>query len=113
LPCACARQALTRTPGAYVVLAFASICYLLQRRRRTGGQNIALAYTCAMLVVTTAWVGAGARWDEVFLVDGDPSNATCSAPGIVLKVAAMLEFLLSDGLLVRLSVCSFIRAPSV
>jgi hypothetical protein len=95
------------------VLAFASICYLLQRRRRTGGQNIALAYTCAMLVVTTAWVGAGARWDEVFLVDGDPSNATCSAPGIVLKVAAMLEFLLSDGLLVRLSVCSFIRAPSV
>jgi hypothetical protein len=95
------------------VLAFASICYLLQRRRRTGGQNIALAYTCAMLAVTTAWVGAGARWDEVFLVDGDPSNATCSVPGIVLKVAAMLEFLLSDGLLVRLSVCSFIRAPSV
>jgi hypothetical protein len=70
-----------------------------------GRQTIVLAYTLVMLAVTTAWVAAGARWDAYYYVDMPygtaPEDIHCTASQLILKVTAMLQVLLSDGLLVR------------
>jgi hypothetical protein len=86
------------------MLACAAIHLLLQRRRRNGGQNIALIYTLAMLVVTIIWEIAGSRMSAYWFVDSPfdraPANPTCGPAGILLKVTATLQIFLSDGLLV-------------
>lgn len=91
--------------GAYLMLSSASIYCMLHRRHRMDWRTVVFAYTLVMLAVTTAWVAAGARWDAYYSVDMPygtaPINTACTASQIVLKVTAMLQVLLSDGLLVR------------
>jgi hypothetical protein len=93
------------TIGMYLMLAVASLHLMLKRRRRRGGQAVAIAYTITMLVVNTIWMISASRWNAYIFVDlpFDPEimklNFLCSPAGLLTKITATLQVLLSDGLL--------------
>jgi hypothetical protein len=91
--------------GAFAVLAAQSIAMLWARRRRTGRTNVALAYSLVMAAVSTVWYCAGARWSAYTFVDAmfhniDANAVLCAPAGLLLKVMATVQILLSDALLV-------------
>ena len=62
-------NAFAKLLGVYVVLSGICIHYLMKHRRKTRSHRVVLAYTIAMLIVSTVWYGCGASWSEIEFVE--------------------------------------------
>jgi hypothetical protein len=90
-------------PGAYVVVFLTSTHFLLERRKREGGQTLMLAYSVFTFILATISVSSQAQVSRVTYVDSLFRDVAlvCDANIILLQVSQFFLVLTGDALLVR------------
>lgn len=83
--------------GAYLIIAFSNI-YLLYNK----GSRFLLAFTAALVCITTVYMGVAVNYAQVLIVD-DPTNPDLLSvwPQVVVDSAYTINNWLTDGYLVR------------
>lgn len=86
--------------GMYLVLSAMAVYLLMQHGKAYGARRLTFTYTGLMFATTTTWYISSAYVSEAIFVEPTVSSLS-QYPVLVTKTCAMIQYLLSDAVLVR------------